>query len=93
MICRSDKNCQVCNIKIKEVHNLKKNVIELEEEKSKLRGDLKIVCERNTDIEDRLTRERNLRKRVETDLIQLQEELSESDGSSSDVSSNKRVLF
>ena len=88
LICRSDKNCQVCKIKIKEVHNLKKNVIELEEEMSKLRTDLKIVCERNTDVEDRLTRGRNLRKRVEKDLIQLQEELSESDGSSSDDSSN-----
>ena len=88
LICRSDKNCQVCKIKIKEVHNLKKNVIELEEEISKLRSDLKIVCERNTDVEDHLTRERNLRKRVEKDLIQLQEELSESDCSSSDDSSN-----
>ena len=88
LICRSDKNCQVCKIKIKEVHNLKKNVIELEEEISKLRSDLKIVCERNTDVEDRLKRECNLRKLVEKDLIQLQEELSESDGSSSDDSSN-----
>ena len=70
------------------MHNLKKNVIELEEEIGKLRSELKIVCERNTDVEDRLTRERNLRKRVEKDLIQLQEELSESDGSSSDDSSN-----
>ena len=82
------KNCQVCKIKIKEVHNLKKNMIELEEEISELRSDLKIVSERNTDVEDRLTRELNLRKRVEKDLIQLQEELSESDGSSSDDSSN-----
>ena len=47
------------------MNNLKKNVIELEEEISKLRSDLKIVCERNADVEDRLTRERNLRKRVE----------------------------
>ena len=88
LICRSDKNCQVCKIKIKEVHNLKKNVIELEEEISKLRSDLKIIFERNTNVEDRLTRERNLRKRVEKDLIQLQEELSESDRSSSDDSAN-----
>ena len=75
---------------MKEVQNLKKNVIELEEEIKKLRSDLKIVRERNTDVEDRLTRERNLRKRVEKDLMQLQEELSESDdsSSSSDDSSN-----
>ena len=70
------------------MQNLKKNVIELEEEISKLRSDLKIVCERNTNVEDCLTREGNLEKRVEKDVIQLQEELSESNGSSSDDSSN-----
>ena len=75
---------------MKEVQNLKKNVIELEEDIKKLRSDLKIVCERNTDVEDRLMRERNLRKRVGKNLMQLQEEHSKSDGSSSssDDSSN-----
>ena len=57
-ICKSDKNCQLCKINMKEVQNLKKNVIELEEEIKKLKSDLNIVCERNTDVKDCLTRER-----------------------------------
>ena len=57
--------------------------MDLEEETKKLRSDLKIICERNTDVKDSLTRDRNLRKQVEKDLMQLQKELSESDGSSS----------
>ena len=68
---------------MKEVHNLKKNVLELKEEITKLKSDSKIICERNTDVDDRLTIERNLTKRVEKDPMKLQEEHSEPDSSSS----------
>ena len=64
-------------------------MIELEEEIKKLRSDLKIISERNTDLEDHLTTERNLGKQVEKDLMQLQEHSeSECSGSFSDDSLN-----
>ena len=49
--------------------------------------ELKIINDRCTDLEDRLYCERNLRKRVEKDLHELEKDMqdsSESDSSSSD---------
>ena len=52
-----------------------------------LNHELEVINDRCTDLEDRLYRERNLRKRVEQDLHELEKNMqdsSESDSSSSD---------
>ena len=79
----TDINCQSCKLKDKEVQNLKKNISELELKLQELNKARKTNNERITDLEDRLDREKKLRKRVERDLICLQETDTESTSSSS----------
>ena len=47
--------------------------MELEKSIKKLKHELKVCNEKYTDAEDRLTRERKLRKRTEDELMKLQE--------------------
>ena len=59
----------------------------MEKNSENLNHELKIINDRWKDLEDRLYRERNLRKRVEKDLHELEKNMqdsSESDSSSSD---------
>ena len=65
----------------------------MEKNSENLNHELKIINDRCTDLEDRLYRERNLRKRVEKDLHELEinmQDSSESDSSSSDNDSPPR---
>ena len=79
----TDINCQSCKLKDKGVQNLKKNISELELKLQELNKARKTNNERITDLEDRLDMEKKLRKRVERDLICLQETDTESTSSSS----------
>ena len=76
------KNCLSCKIYSKEITCLKKNIIELEDNLKNLNQELKIFSERAEDLEDRLCREKKLRKQVEKDLNELKEQV-ESDSTSS----------
>ena len=72
--CRmTDKNCPSCSLKEKEIKELKLSCVELEKSIKKLKHELKVCNEKYTDAEDRLTRERKLRKRTEDELMELQE--------------------
>ena len=88
----TDINCQSCKLKDKEVQNLKKDISELELKLQDLNKARKMNNERITDLEDRLDREKKLRKRVKRDPIRLQETDTESSSSSSsDSEDDSRV--
>ena len=69
----ADKNCPSCSLKEKEIEELKLSCVELEKSIKKLKHELKACNEKYTDAEDRLTRERKLRKRTDDELMELQE--------------------
>ena len=64
--------CNLCKSKAKEIKNLKINNTELSKKLDMIKYDLKQCEERCIDLEDRLTREKKLRRRVERDLDDLQ---------------------
>ena len=73
-VCRiSDKDCHSCKVKAKEIKSLKKNIIDLEKKLSGMNADLETHYSRITDLEDRLSKERNLRKRFEKNFYELEE--------------------
>ena len=83
----SNESCAPCKCKDKEITNLKSAIREMEKNSENSNHELKIINDRCTDLEDRLYRERNLRKSVEKDLHELEKNMqdsSESDSSSSD---------
>ena len=53
---------------------MKKNISEVENNYSHLCNELKVCTERTADLEDRLTREKKLRSRVERELEELKEQ-------------------
>ena len=62
-------------------------ITDMEKNSENLNHELKIINDRCTELEDRLYRERSLRKRVEKDLHELEKNMqdsSESDSNSSD---------
>ena len=62
-LCRNaDSSCQVCKVKEGETRNPKKNITELEDNTEHLNSELKVNYERIIDLDDRLTREKKLRK-------------------------------
>ena len=74
-LCKdADKECSACNVKDKEIHNLKRNIADFERNTEHLNYDLKICNERITDLEDRLNKEKKLRKFIETNLEELKEQ-------------------
>ena len=74
-LCKdADKECSACNVKDKEIHNLKRNIADFEKNTEHLNYDLKICNERITDLEDRLNKEKKLRKFTETNLEELKEQ-------------------
>ena len=76
-LCRStEKNCMSCKIYGKEITCLKMNIIELEDNLKNLNQELKICSERAEHLEDRLYREKKLRKQVKRDLNELKEQVS-----------------
>ena len=80
MKCRSPvEECASCKAKKKEIKNLKLNNKELCKDLDKMKYDLRQCQERCTDLEDRLTREKKLRRRVEKDLEELQQSSCDSD--------------
>ena len=80
MKCRSPvEECASCKAKKKEIKNLKLNNKELCKDLDKMKYDLRQCQERCTDLEDRLTREKKLRRRVEKDLEELQQSTCDSD--------------
>ena len=71
--CRSPVvECNLCKSKEKEIKNLKTNNTELSKKLDRIKYDLKQCEERCIDLEDRLTREKKLRRRAERDLDELQ---------------------
>ena len=64
-------------MKEQEIRNLKKNITELESNTKHNNSELKVNYERITDLEDRLTRERKLRKRLDKDLKELRQEFDQ----------------
>ena len=70
----ADKECSACSVKDKEIHNLKRNIADFERNTEHLNYDLKICNERITDLEDRLNKEKKLRKFIETNLEELKEQ-------------------
>ena len=77
-LCRNaDSSCPVCKVKEREIRNLKKNITELESNTEHLTSELKVNYERITDLEDRLTREKKLRKRLDKDLEELRQEFDQ----------------
>ena len=71
--CRSPVvECNLCKSKAKEIKNLKTNNTELSKKLDRIKYDLKQCEERCIDLEDRLTQEKKLRRRVERDLDELQ---------------------
>ena len=83
----SNESCAPCKCKDKEIKNLKSAIRDMENNSENSNHELKIINNRCTDLEDRLYRERNLRKSVEKDLHELEKNMqdsSESDSSSSD---------
>ena len=76
-ICRSsDNGCLSCKDKVKEVRNLKANNVKLGKKLDNMTYELKLCQERCTDLEDRLHKEKKLRRRVERDLEELQQSSS-----------------
>ena len=74
--CRNySKNCISCKQKEKEIKNLKSNIAEMEKAMQHLTYELKQNTERCVDLEDRLCREKKLRKRVEKDFDDLKKEM------------------
>ena len=77
-LCRNaDSSCPVCKVKEREIRNLKKNITELESNTEHLTSELKVNYERITDLEDRLTREKKPRKRLDKDLEELRQEFDQ----------------
>ena len=62
LMCRSSEDCTYCDVKDKEIKNLRQNVIELEENIPNLKSDLKIREERVIYLEDKLAKEKRLRR-------------------------------
>ena len=86
-----NKNCPCCRDKDKEIKNLKKLVTELESSYEKINEDFAVCNERYSNLEDRLYREKKLRKTVERELRELEDSVKmddkcEWDGSCSDYS-------
>ena len=74
MFCRSvDKNCPLCTLKYKEIKQLKESIAGMEKNCDQLNYEHKQCSERCTDLEDRLARERKLRKRIEKDSDELRD--------------------
>ena len=63
-----NKNCPCCRDKDKEIKNLRKLVTELESSYENINEDFAVCNERCSDLEDRLYREKKLRKIVEREL-------------------------
>ena len=77
-LCRNaESSCPVCKVKEREIRNLKKNITELESNTEHLNSEMKVNYERITDLEDRLTREKKLRKRLDKDLEELRQEFDQ----------------
>ena len=77
-LCRNaDSSCPVCKVKEGEIKNLKKNITELESNTEHLNSELKVNYKQITDLQDRLTREKKLRKRLDKDLEELRQELDQ----------------
>ena len=64
----------LCKVKDKEIYNLKRNIADFERNTEHLNYDLKICNERITDLEDRLNKEKKLRKFIKTNLEELKEQ-------------------
>ena len=80
--CRnSSKKCISCKQKEKEIKNLKSNIAEMEKAMQHLNYELKQNTERFVDLEDRLCREKKLRKRVEKDFDELKKEMEHNETS------------
>ena len=69
----SEKDCNVCKLKDKEINHLKKCIADIEKNYASLCNEMKLCSERSTDLEDRLAKEKNLRKQIERELKDLNE--------------------
>ena len=59
--------------KVKEIKSLRKNIIDLEKKLSGMNADLETHYSRITYLEDRLSKERNVRERFEKDFYESEE--------------------
>ena len=71
----SSKNCISCKRKEREIKNLKSNIVEMKKAMQHLNYELKQTTEHCVDLEERLCREKKLRKRVEKDFDELKKEM------------------
>ena len=69
----SEKDCNVCRLKGKEINDFKKCIVDIQKIYASLCNEMKLSSERSTDLEDRLAKEKNLRKQVERELKDLNE--------------------
>ena len=89
LTCRSSKDCTYCNVKDKEIKNLRQDVIELEENITNLKSDLKIREECVTYLEDKLGKEKRLRRDLDRGMEEMKKRHKDlSSGSSSEHSSS-----
>ena len=84
------EECASCKANKKEVKNLKLNSKELCKDLDKMKYDLRQCQERCTDLEDRMTREKKLRRKLEKDLEELQQSSCVSDCSTCYSDDNKQ---
>ena len=88
--CRNtNKDCQMCKKKDKEIMNLKTIIADFEKNTEHMNYELRICNERCTDLEDRLYREKKLRRKVEEDLYELEERHRESSSTESSSSGDE----
>ena len=55
----SEKDCNVCKLKDKEINDFKKCIVDIEKNYASLCNEIKLCSERSTDLEDRLAKEKN----------------------------------
>ena len=75
-MCRTSEDCTYCNMKDKEIKNLRQNVIELEENITNLKSELKVHEERVTYLKDNLAKEKRLRRGLDREMEDMKVPLS-----------------
>ena len=79
LFCRFvDKNCLLCKDRLKEINSLKRCITDLEKNLQFINAELAKGTLRCTELEDQVKIERQLRKKIERDLEEMQSNSSSS---------------
>ena len=90
LFCRRvDKNCLLCKGRLKEINSLKRCITDLERNLQSINAELAKGTLRGTELEDQVKIERQLGKKIERDLEEMQSN-SSSSGSRSDSGSDSQ---